>query len=128
MAAETAKQNFVVEQGATWEQALLWSDDDGPVDLTGYTARMQVRKTLASSATEIELTTANGRIVLDEIEDPPGTVVSNIQLILTDELTAAFETRNTKQTWRYDLDLTSPGGATRKLLKGKFVVNPEVTR
>jgi hypothetical protein len=36
--------NLTVEQGAYWDQPLLWKDSNGdPVDLTGYTADMQVR-------------------------------------------------------------------------------------
>jgi hypothetical protein len=34
------------------------------INLTGYTARMQVRSTLESAEALIELTTANGRIAL----------------------------------------------------------------
>jgi len=39
-----AKYSFVIEQGATLEFQLDWTDDSGnPIDLTGMHARMQVR-------------------------------------------------------------------------------------
>lgn len=129
MSAEPATHDIEVFQGAYWSQTLLWKDGDGnPVDLTGYTARMQVRRTFEDPTPEIELTTENGRITLGLVEDPPGTPLYNILLEIeagaTEDLAATVSDRR----WRYDLELVPPGGQVRRLLQGKCKVALEVTR
>ena len=120
---EPGKLNLLVPQGTTWSKQLNWIDsDDDPVPLAGYTARMQVRKTVATQGTPVlSLTTENGRITLG-----PGD--GEILLSIDATTTAALPTNRVKQTWRYDLELVSGGGAVTRLLEGKFVVTPEVTR
>ena len=54
-----------MEQGATFSKVFTCRDAAGVlVDLTGYTARMQVRATYASPTTLLDLTTENGKLVL----------------------------------------------------------------
>lgn len=107
-----------IEQGADLSRKITWSDSAGvPVNLTGYTARMQVRASVGASAVLMELTTENGGIVL-------GGSAGTIELVRTAAQTAAF-------TWRrgiYDLELLSPAGKVTRLLKGEVEVDPEVTR
>jgi hypothetical protein len=44
------KYSFIIEQGATTNFQINWTDDAGaPIDLTGYQARMQVRPAIESS-------------------------------------------------------------------------------
>jgi hypothetical protein len=58
-----ARVNIDIREGVTFEQQFQWTDEDKiPVDLTGYTARMHVRKKASSATVIIELTTDNGRI------------------------------------------------------------------
>lgn len=39
------KHNFICEMGATFSRTVTWTDADGtPINLTDYTARMQVRQ------------------------------------------------------------------------------------
>lgn len=105
-----------IEQGAYYTCPLELSDgDDTPLDLTGYTARMQVRKSVGSSEVLLELTTANGRLVIEG---------STVRIVLSAEVTAAI-------TWRqgvYDLELVPPDGKVERLVQGSVVVSPEVTR
>jgi len=69
MAAGTL--NIVIEQGATFQKKLTWADDidfpasGNPIDITGYTARMQLREEKDSPDPAIlELTDGNGRITI----------------------------------------------------------------
>ena len=41
-----AQYDILIEQGATFSRTFVWKDSsEVAVDLTGYTARMQIRKT-----------------------------------------------------------------------------------
>lgn len=111
------KYNIKVEQGATYHQVLTWSADGSPVNLTGWTARMQVRKTLPDPAIVWSLTTENGGITLGGAD---GTVALDITATDTDNLPGGYAV--------YDLELVSPGGTVKRLLQGSFTVSPQVTR
>lgn len=123
MAAEPAIEDIEIFQGAYWEQTLLWKDaDDVPVDLTGYDARMQIRKKLTSAEPVIELTVTNGRIILDP------TVGYNILLKIAAADTAALPATPSDHRWYYDLELVPAGGQVRRLMMGRALVSIEVTR
>ncbi len=125
MSAEPAVQNLEVFQGAYWSQRLEWQDSNGDaIDLTGYTARMQVRKTFESEDVVIALTTENGRITLGDPDPTDGVILLEIEADATDDLPATLSDRK----WRYDLELVPAGGQVRRLLQGRFVVSLEVTR
>jgi hypothetical protein len=112
------KHNFLCEQGATFNPLITWRDESNAlVDVTGYTARMQVRPTVASTTVTTSLTTENGRITL-------GGAAGTIELLITDEDTALL----TPATYKYDLEMVSSGGTVVRLIKGNFKVDPEVTR
>lgn len=107
-----------IDQGATYRQEFIWKDSAGdPIDLTSYTARMQIRRKVSSTAAEHEATTENSGIA---ITAGTGSVVVTISA--TD--TAAFEF--TKGV--YDLELISGSGVVTRLLEGTVEVSPEVTR
>jgi hypothetical protein len=111
--------NLTIEQGADWSQPLQWKTGTPAVavNLTGYTARMQVRRTAASTEKTVELTTENGRIT---ITAGTGTVA----LSLTAAVTAAI----VAGVYVYDLELVSSGGIVTRLVQGTFTVSAEVTR
>lgn len=126
-----ARQNLDVDQGSYWSQSLLWKDADGAtIDLTGYTARMSVRREVTDAdPVVISLTTENGRITLGLVEDTPGgTDLYNILLEIDAADTEDLPTGNEKSVWRYDLEMVPAGGQVHRLLEGKFIVHPEVTR
>lgn len=114
----SSRHNFTIEQGATLMKPFIWKDSDGvPVDLTGYTAKMQVRQSPQSGTVLLELSTSNGRITL-------GGAAGTITLALTAAITAAI-------AWRrgvYDIELTSGDGTVTRLLEGEIQVSKEVTR
>ena len=113
--------HITVDQGATFILELQKTEDDEitPIDLTGCVIRMQVRASpgdatvLAEFGTVLPLT----GIVLD---GPNGTMT----LTITDEISAAWTFANGV----YDIEIAFPGGTVERLVQGKFLVDPEVTR
>jgi hypothetical protein len=62
---------IVCEIGATFSRSLLWTIDDEPVDLTGWTARMQVRAEPLDGISDVtaplaEYSTSLGTITLGD--------------------------------------------------------------
>jgi hypothetical protein len=95
-----------LDQGCTFSRVITWKDSaDDPVDLTGYSANMEVR---SGSTTVLELDTTNGRITL------AGTITLEVDAADTSSLSPA--------NCEYDLVLTSPGGIVTKLLCGSIVI------
>ena len=115
MAATT--YDILIEQGATYSQVVTYKESGVAVNLTGYTARMQVRSTLESATTVVELTTANGRIALG---GAAGTITLTISATDTAALTAGRGV--------YDLELVSGSGIVTRLLQGVATISRNVTR
>jgi hypothetical protein len=114
-----AKLNLpVVEKGATYSHTLLWK---GPanigIDLTGCSAKMQVRKNIAEASVLLELSTDNSRIAL-----PP--LAGKIELLVSDEDTSALP----GQGGVYDLTITHPDGRKTRLCEGRIEFREGVTR
>lgn len=111
------KKNITIEQGATFKLVLTWKDSKSrPINLTGYSARLQVRAALGDAAVLIDASTANGKIVL-------GTTNGLITVTLTDEETQAL----TFQSGVYDLKVTPPDGASVRLMQGSVTLSLGVT-
>ena len=52
------KYNFTIEQGATTDFEIVYKDSDGnPIDISGYTARMDLRATPGADTSLIILNT-----------------------------------------------------------------------
>jgi hypothetical protein len=110
--------NINIEQGATFTRTITWKDSANvAINLTGYTARMQIRERVESSTALVSLTHSSG-ITLG---GAAGTVVITITATQTDALP------NMKKGV-YDLELVSAGGIVTRLLQGEVVVSPQVTR
>lgn len=113
-----ATYDLEINQGATYSKTFTWKDGAGePVNLTAYTARMQVRRGVSDETVLLELTTENGRLTL-------GGVAGTVSLNLTPTVTAAIDWRRGK----YDLELVAPDGSVTRFLDGQVVVSREVTR
>ena len=118
-----AKLNLSIEQGATFKHVLkllqpaLPGQTALPVDLGGYSARMQLRAELPSAAAIIELSSSNGRIVLT-----PATGQLQLQLTASETAALSFEAAV------YDLEITSAGGEVIRVLQGNVTLSLEVTR
>lgn len=121
------RYDIEVDQGTTFRKTITWKDSSSAlVNLTGYTARMQVRASFSASTTIASLTTSNGGITL-------GGTAGTIALYISASDTAAFSTASPSNfadafVGVYDLELVSASGDVTRLLRGDFIVNPEVTR
>ena len=120
--------NMTCEQGSTFtrlvaiEQPDLIADPTGETfenfDLTGYTARMQVRRTIESSTVLLNLTTENGGL-----DVMPYEASNEILINVSANVTASISTSGV-----YDIEIISPTGTVSRILQGTFTVSPEVTR
>lgn len=118
MNIDPVKYTLTCWQGKTFEKVFYLKDSqDNIINLSGYTARMQVRPTLESETVTIELTTENSRI---DINGDDGSVT----LYIADEDTEGIEAG----TYKYDLELISAGGRVYCPIYGSFKVKGEVTR
>lgn len=111
------KYTFVMDQGSTWNTQMTWKISGTPVNLTGYTARMQARSTIDSTTTIFSWTSGAGQLVL-------GGAAGTITLNIADTITSTYP----DGTYVYDLEVESAGGDTTRLLQGTFQIVPEVTR
>ena len=116
-----AKLKFTIYQGATFRKRLTWKAPDGtPIDLTGCTARMQVRSEVESDVVLLSLTTENGGITL-------GGSAGTVNLYLGAVATAALAFEGGV----FDLEIIHPGALpddVTRLGQGYLNVSPEVTR
>ena len=108
--------NFSLIQGDTFNTSPAWKINNSYVNVTGYSAKMQVRQAVTSVSVIVELSSANGRIVV-------GTTDGKFTMTLSSTDTAALAPGN----YIYDLEITSPGGIETTLLTGGFAVIAQVT-
>lgn len=109
-----AKANIVIDQGADFATTVTVTDNDGNVvDLSGYTARGQIRKHYTSS-TSVSFTFV--------FSTPRSS--GELALTLSNTQTANMEAGR----YVYDVELISPANSVSRLVEGIATVTPEVTR
>lgn len=110
--------NFVCPQGTTFRRTITYKIDDLPVDLSGYSSRLQVREAYYSTDPLVNLSSGSiGGITL-------GGSAGTINILIDAEVTAEFPTGNHV----YDLEIISPSEYVDRIIEGTFTVTPEVTR
>lgn len=115
--AVAAEYNFAIDAGADTSKIFAYRDSaDAPINLTGFTARCQLRPTLGASVA-LELTTANGKLSL-------GGASGTITLTLSNSDTSAL----TLPEYLYDVEVIDADLKVTRVVKGAITVNPEVTR
>jgi hypothetical protein len=107
--------NITCPQGATWDKTFTVTVGGSALNLTGYTAAMQVRESADASSALISLTSSSG-ITL-------GGSAGTIQVVISSTASAAL----TAGSYSYDLELNS-GSTITRLLEGSFNVTGNVTR
>lgn len=108
--------DLTIEKGGTFNKTIYLKDsNEVAVNLVGYTARMQIRRTINSSNYIIELTTGNGGITITGLD-------GRIDLFISDTDTSAI----TEDKGSYDLELLDGTGVT-KLLRGTVSILEEIT-
>lgn len=112
------RQDLYIHQGGTYRYDWVYVDDaDQPIDITGYTARLQMRASEAATPVLYSATTDNGQLVIDG-------EAGLVMLAIPDPTNAAW-------VWRYgvyDLELLDPDDFVVKLSWGRVRVKPEITR
>lgn len=109
--------DIVCEQGATFRRTFTWTDEnEQPIDLTGCSARMQVRPTHSSTTTWLNLSSPTA-ITLTPL-------AGQITVVITAAQSAALPVKRGV----YDLEVVLSNGDVQRLLQGSFTVSPEVTR
>ena len=108
------KHNFTLEQGSTFNREISVQENSQALNLTGYSARMQMRSTHDSSSIALTFTAA--------IANPATN--GKINLGATATATAAVE----EGIYVYDLEIESSAGTVTRILEGTITVTPEVTR
>lgn len=132
-----AAYDLYIEQGDDWSPiwTLRYRGSQTPFDLTGYTAKMQIRSTYYNTAKLIDLTSPSGLVL--------GGVTGTIQPIVSDAQTMSlipagapapnpvnvkFKDRPYTQVGVYDVKITSAAGATMTVAGGRVFMSPDVTR
>lgn len=110
----SANINLTANQGADLNFALTGAINDAAVNLTGYTADMQIRRG------------ADGPAVLT-LNETDGITLGGSAGTITVSVPAA-DMVMPPAPYVYDLELVSGGGVVRRLVRGTFTVIREVTR
>lgn len=105
--------NLYVDQGAFYRTYVTVANTDGsPLDLTGFTAASQMRKSYQSS-TAFNFTTSisnptQGRVRVELSSDQSRVIPAGKYL--------------------YDIEVTSPTGERTRVVEGIVLINPEITK
>ena len=118
MSSAAPTYELIVPQGGNLIRTFVWKDSSGnPIDLTNYTAKMQIRTIpsatgtimdVSSTATTLNITGTAGKITLN--------------LPATD--TAAMTFNNAV----FDLEVTATTAQVTRLIQGCVILDKEVTR
>ena len=92
-----------------------------PLNLTNYTARMQVRSSYDSSVVVLSATTSNGRLVIDAAN-------GKITLKLLPADTSALIFKGETADYVYDEEIEDNLGNVLRVVQGAFSISREVTR
>jgi hypothetical protein len=112
------QKNFEVDQNATFSFQVQYTQEDGetPIDLTGASAKMQVRDTKGGNKLAVSLTSPSNGITID---GPNGT----LNVIMTPTQTnKLFYPKSS-----YDVMVIDSNGNKIKLLEGFMTLSRSVT-
>ena len=105
--------NIFIDAGANYSKIITVSENSGgPLNLTGYTVKSQIRKSYTST-TAYTFTSS----VLDA-------VTGKLRLQLTAEQTGAIPPGR----YLYDVEITSSSGNRSRVVEGIVTVTPEITQ
>ena len=127
------RYSFVIEQGATLDLNIVYKDSSGaPVNLSNYTAAMQIRDSIGGSTLYATLTSSIGNVYTktsgDKFISLSGSNLTtpqnsgSIGIYIGHAITNNF----TFNEAYYDLELTD-GQSRLRLIEGKVQLNKQVT-
>ncbi len=113
--------NSTIDIGASWSVVFAYKDTNGTaINLTGYTAAMQVRTVPDATTALISLTNGAGITITPET----GLVQVDITAAQSSTLTSATQAGT---PYVYDLELTA-GSSVIRLVQGVLTASANVTR
>lgn len=105
--------NLYIDQGTDFSITVDVTDSAGEIlELSGYTAAAQMRKTYSSSSASATFSTSIAELA------------GQVTISLTDAQTSAIEAGR----YVYDLNITSGAGLVTRVIEGQAIVTPGVTR
>lgn len=112
--------DLTIYKGSTFVKTIQWKTGDPPVavNLTGCTARMQVRKSPCDSVVLETLTTENSKIVITE------PINGKFEIRISADTSSAYDFISGV----YDLEIVFTNGTVTRIIEGNFIAMPEVTR
>lgn len=114
--ASATASNFTVTNAATGVY-ISGGVAYAPVNLTSYTAELQIRSLPSDPTAVLTLSTANNGIAITALT---GTIACHA--------TAAQTTLIDEGTYYYDIEITSLSGIVTRVAQGQVIVSAEVTR
>ena len=124
-----ARYSFTIDQGSTTQFEVVYADGNNvPIDLTGYTAKMQLRPAPGSETLYATLSTTispngSGLYTTGLPSNPKPTTSGSIGVFMSAALTTGF----TFDECSYDLEITN-GSYVDRVIEGKIKINKEVTK
>lgn len=117
---QPANLNLTIYKGSTFVKTIQWKTGNPAVavNLTGCTARMQVRSNPSNSIVLESLTTENSKIVITE------PLNGKLEIRIPADTSSAYEFL----CGMYDLEIVFSNGTVTRIMEGDFVAVPEVTR
>lgn len=121
------KYSFIIEQGSTYQSELVYKDSAGePIDLTDYSARMQIRPSPGSTTLYLTLSSSLGPdgsgLNLNGLNGSTPKTSGSIGIIIS----AYSSSLLTFDQAAYDLELYSGSFVTR-IIEGRVQLSKEVT-
>jgi hypothetical protein len=108
---------LIIDQGATWEITFTYKGSNGSaIDLSIYTAALQLRTSYDATSPSLSLTSPSGGIVLG---GTAGTIAITASATDTGNLTPG--------EYVYDLEIKT-GTKVIRLVQGRITVTPQVTK
>jgi len=113
------KYNMTIEQGSTLNLQLLYKDSNNSIiDLTGYSAKMQIKSDYADNSPSLYLTLSSSA--------GSGLTITPVSGTIDILVPADSSSLMTFDTAYYDLEITS-GSIVTRILQGTVKVSKQVT-
>ena len=123
-----ASVNLTIEQGTTWSQSIQWKTGSPAtaVNLTGYTARLQMRPVVTRA--KLRPVVTSGAVALSLTSPSSGIAITAGTGTFTLSASATTTAALTAGSYVYDLEAVSSGGQVTRVCEGVVTVSAEVTR
>lgn len=117
---QPAHVDLDIYKGSTFVKIIQWKTGTPPVavNLTGCTARMQLRKAVNDTTVLDTLTTENGKLIIHEPLNGKFKIVIAAEVSSTYTFTSAV----------YDLEIIFADQTVTRVIEGCLTAAPEVTR